>query len=365
MCSVTNIDVVTHYKSCKHTGRINMYLSLYYIITIIYLYRIKPTAAYDVKYLQSENYKTFEYTNITFTHAESPVWDPDSSMLYWVDVINQDVHALHYYTKKHKVKHINYGEVNIVIPIQNSSRLLLGVRNELFLMDWNKPGDSALRFLAAFDLGSPDNILNEGKADALGRFWGGTKGRQKGNVVMHDEGALYSIIAPDFTPRVQLKPVSISNGLVWSLNNTIMYYIDSLSRKIEAFDFDLVKGRISKRRTILEIDDYWDEEVIADGMTIDKDGFLWIALMFHGCIARIDPDKKEIVERYKLPVTLTTSLTWGGPNFGDLIVTTSRRNLEPDKLKDQPLAGAVFVLHHMGTSGVPNHKFVFDNADEY
>ncbi|XP_047034705.1 regucalcin-like [Helicoverpa zea] len=286
-------------------------------------------------------------------------------MLYWVDVINQDVHALHYYTKKHKVKHINYGEVNIVIPIQNSSRLLLGVRNELFLMDWNKPGDTALRFLAAFDLGSPDNILNEGKADALGRFWGGTKGRQKGNVVMHDEGALYSIIAPDFTPKVQLKPVSISNGLVWSLNNTIMYYIDSLSRKIEAFDFDLVKGRISKRRTILEIDDYWDEQVIADGMTIDKDGFLWIALMFHGCIARIDPDKKEIVERYKLPVTLTTSLTWGGPNFGDLIVTTSRRNLEPDKLKDQPLAGAVFVLHHMGTSGVPNHKFVFNNADEY
>lgn len=63
--------------------------------------------------------------------------------------------------------------MNIVIPIENSSRVLVGVRNALFLMDWSKPGDSALRFVAAFDQGRPDNILNEGKVDAMGRFWGG------------------------------------------------------------------------------------------------------------------------------------------------------------------------------------------------
>lgn len=82
-------------------------------------------------------------------------------------------------------------------------------------------------------------------------------------------------------------------------------------------------------------------------------------------IVRINPDTRTIVERYKLPVTLTTSLTWGGPNLDDLIVTTSRRNMSPDTLKKQPLAGSVFILHNMGTSGVREHKFVFNNADTY
>ncbi|KAJ8711777.1 hypothetical protein PYW08_008731 [Mythimna loreyi] len=341
-----------------------MFLQLWSIAAIYILYCIKPAALYDVKYI-SENFNTFEYMNLSFSHGESPVWDHASGMLYWVDALQQDVHALHYASQKHKVKHINYGEVNIVMPVQNSSRLLVGVRNALFLMDWDKPGDSALRFVAAFDQGLPDNILNEGRADALGRFWGGTKGRQHGNNVIHDKGSLYSLEPPHFVPRVQLKPVSISNGLAWSLNNTILYYIDSLARKIEAFDFDLEKAHISKRRTILDIDEYWDDDVIADGMTIDEAGFIWITLMFHGCIVRINPDTRQIVERYKLPVTLTTSLTWGGPRLDDLIVTTSRRNMNATQLKEQPLAGAIFILHNMGTKGVPSYKFVFSNADNY
>lgn len=68
---------------------------------------------------------------------------------------------------------IEYGEVNIVMPIENSRRLLVAVRCELFLLDWHKPGDAALRLIAALDEGFPDNVLNEGKADAFGRFWGG------------------------------------------------------------------------------------------------------------------------------------------------------------------------------------------------
>ncbi|KAH9642717.1 hypothetical protein HF086_002987 [Spodoptera exigua] len=243
------------------------------------------------------------------------VWSLNNTVLYYIDSSTQRIDAFDFDVQG---GHLNYGEVNIVIPVKNSSRLLVGVRNELHLMDWTMPGDSAL-----------------------------------------------SLEPPHFVPQIRLKPVSISNGLVWSLNNTIMYYIDSMSRKIEAFDFNLERAHISKRRTILHLDDYWDDEVIADGMTIDKDGFIWIALMFHGCIVRVDPDKKTIVERYKLPVSLTTSLTWGGPNLDDLIVTTSRRNMSPETLMKEPLSGAVFILHNMGTGGVQGNKFVFPNADTY
>lgn len=74
----------------------------------------------------------------------------------------------------------------------------------------------------------------------------GTKGHQEGNKVALDEGSLYSLEAPSFIPKVHVKPVTISNGLVWSLNNSVMYYIDSNTRKVEAFDFDIEKGHLSK-----------------------------------------------------------------------------------------------------------------------
>ncbi|KAM3961142.1 regucalcin-like [Aphomia sociella] len=319
----------------------------------------------EEKNLRDINYNVFAYTNLSFTHAESPVWDSETNRLYWVDVLNQDVHELDYFTWHHTFKHIDYGEVNVVVPVVNSSRLLVCVRAEVYLLDWSKHGDAVLRLVAALDQGKPDNVINEGKADGMGRFWGGTKGPQRGDKVANDEAALYSLEQPWYTARVKLKPVTISNGLVWSLNDSIMYYIDSETRKIEAFDFELNTGHISNRRTILDIQKYGYERAIPDGMTIDKDGLLWVALMFDGSIIRIDPDERAIVEKYKLPVSRTTSVTWAGPELEHLIVTTSRRNMSPDELTREPLSGAIFILHQTGTGGVPVYKFAFDNADLY
>lgn len=74
----------------------------------------------------------------------------------------------------------------------------------------------------------------------------GTKGPQTGDDVLPDKSTFYSIEQESLTPRVQLRPITISNGLVWSLNNTVLYYIDSPTQKVEAFDYDLMRGEISK-----------------------------------------------------------------------------------------------------------------------
>ncbi|XP_053615605.1 regucalcin-like isoform X2 [Plodia interpunctella] len=259
----------------------------------------------------------------------------------------------------------NHGEVNFVIPIQNSNRVLLGVRAELYVLDWEVPGRAGLRLVALVDQGLPDNILNEGKADALGRLWAGTKGSQNGHEVAPDQGSLYKFEQPDFLPRVQLKPVTISNGLVWSLNNSVLYYIDSPTRKIEAFDFHLERGQISRRRTVLDITEYGYNKAIPDGMTIDRDGMLWVALMFGGTIIRIDPDSRRLIESYDLPVTAVSSVGWAGPELDQLIITTSRRNLDDEFLTQEPMAGSLFILSDTGTSGVPSFKVAFENADEY
>ncbi|XP_045504238.1 regucalcin-like [Colias croceus] len=315
------------------------------------------------------HYETFNYTTLDFTHAESPAWDPDLNTLYWVDVLNQNVHAFEYTTKQHRLKHIGKGEVNIVLPIADSKRLLIGVQSSVYLLDWDEPLPSSLRFIAALDIGSPDNILNEGKADVKGRFWAGTKGPQYGDTVLPDQAALYSLEQPHFEPRVQLKPVSISNGIVWSLNNSILYYIDSDTRRIDAFDFDARKGRISKRRTIVDISKYnfmkTTPEPIPDGMTIDRDGCLWVALMFGGAVIRIDPDQKKVVAKISLPVSRVTSVVWVGDTLEELVVTTSRRNMDARELEREPYSGNLFILNKLGTGGVRSYKLIFNDSDIY
>ncbi|XP_023940248.1 regucalcin [Bicyclus anynana] len=295
-----------------------------------------------------------------FTHAESPVWDAETQSLYFTDVHLQNVHRLDYVTGKIYTKHIGYGQVNVVTPVSGSKRFLVAVRSALYLLDWDKADDSALRLLTTVDHGLPDNVINEGKADSEGRFWFGTKGPQSGHHVQPDKAAFYSISQASFSrPRAHLRPVTISNGLTWALNNSVLYYIDSPTQKIEAFDFDPENGELSGRRTILDITMYGYEDAIPDGMTIDSKGHLWVAIMFGGTILHIDPDKREIVYGYKLPVSHTTSLCWGGPALDELFVTTSRYKLK------EPLAGAIFTIRGTGSYGVPSYAFRFDNADNY
>ncbi|XP_075984369.1 regucalcin-like [Anticarsia gemmatalis] len=298
-----------------------------------------------------------------FSHGESPVWDQELQSLYFVDVHASKVHRLDYASGKIHSKRIGYGEVNVLSLVSGSHRVLVAVRSSLYLLDWTVAGDAALRLLTTVDLGMPDNVINEGKPDPEGRFWAGTKGPQVGDDVTPDKSTLYTIEQESFTtPRIQLRPVSISNGLVWSLNNTVMYYIDSTTQKVEAFDYDAQRGEISGRRTIIDVSNYGYEDAIPDGMTIDAQGNLWVALMFGGTVLHIDPDNRHIIFGYKLPVSRVTSVCWGGPNLDELFVTTGRDSQESTL---EPLGGAIFTIRGTGSRGVLPHMFRFDNADFY
>ncbi|XP_014364243.2 regucalcin [Papilio machaon] len=298
-----------------------------------------------------------------FLHGESPVWDAETQTLYFVDVHAQNIHKLNYITGKISTKHIGYGQVNVVSLISGSKRLLVSVRAALYLMDWEVAGDASLRLLASLDEGEPDNMINDGKADVEGRFWVGTKGPQIGDEVTPDHGTLYSVQQDTRAHvRAALRPVSVSNGIAFALNNSLVYYIDSSTQKIEAFDFDSQKGEISGRRTIIDVTSYGYDNAIPDGMTIDSKGHLWVALMFGGAVLHIDPDKREVVYGYKLPVSRTTSVCWGGPDMDELFVTTGRDSATAIA---EPLAGALFTIRSTGSRGVPTPAFRFDNADSY
>lgn len=185
------------------------------------------------------------------------------------------------------------------------------------------------------------NRFNDGKCDPAGRFWAGTISMVK------DTGSanLYCLDA-DGTLTHKVGDVTNSNGICWSLDATTMYYIDTPTQKVRAYDFDLETGHISNARVII------DTAALGyasspDGMTIDSEGMLWIAFCHGGCVVRFDPASGEELQRVDLPCIETTACAFGGENLDRLFVTTGiKANL------DEADAGKLFVIDGLGVRGV-------------
>jgi sugar lactone lactonase YvrE len=211
------------------------------------------------------------------------------------------------------------------------------------------PDTHALNILCDPEPHLPQNRFNDGKCDPAGRLWAGTMNLEPSQNLT---GALYS-----FDRRMKatkhLSHVGVSNGLAWSTDAKIMYYIDSMSRTIDSFDYDLASGEIANRRVVFNVP---TELGVADGMTIDAEDNLWVAFWGGWCVAQVDPIKKEVLRKVKLPVANVTSCTFGGQQLDELYITTARHGLSTDQLADQLHAGDLFVARP-GICGLPSSPF--------
>jgi sugar lactone lactonase YvrE len=177
--------------------------------------------------------------------------------------------------------------------------------------------------------------MNDGKCDPAGRFWAGT--------MAYDESPeVASLYVFDGTVRTVEDGVTISNGLAWSEDRRTMYYIDTPTSRVDLFDYDVTTGEIGGRRALVQVDGH------PDGMAIDDEGFLWVALWGGGAVHRYSPSGTHVAT-VRLPVTNVTSCCFGGSDGGTLFITTSRQGLPPDA---EPDAGRIFAVRP-GVSGRP------------
>ncbi|HTI30100.1 MAG TPA: SMP-30/gluconolactonase/LRE family protein, partial [Methylomirabilota bacterium] len=193
-------------------------------------------------------------------------------------------------------------------------------------------GDGPAARIAAIPEAGPGLRFNDGKCDPAGRFWAGT--------MTYDAalgaGALYRL-DPDGQARMVLDEVTISNGLAWSLDGGTMYFIDTPTQRVDAFSFDGVTGEIGDRRPEIHLP---PEAGAPDGMTIDAEGGLWIALWGGAAVHRyLDGRLDQVIE---LPVSQPTSCCFGGASLDELYVTSAREGLSAPRLRAEPLAGALF-----------------------
>ena len=275
--------------------------------------------------------------------GEGPFWDTELHVLYWVDILGKKIHI--YDPDKNQDKYIQTTDyVSSVIP-RKSGGAIIALKKELCFLD--------LETGEVLSIHNPEPDLentrfNDGKCDAAGRLWIGTMDMNE----ERPDGSLYCLDTDLKLKRV-IKGVTISNGLAWSADNKIMYFIDTPTKKISAFDFDLASGEIHNRRTVI---DFPEKEGVPDGMSIDTDGMLWIAHFYGGKISRWDPRTGKMLEQYLIPASNVTSCCFGGIGLDELYITTARVLLSDRELIQQPFAGGIFRIK-TNTTGVKSYKF--------
>lgn len=267
--------------------------------------------------------------------AEGPVWH--GGRLWWVDIERCEVHALEVASGTDRSWRLP-SRVGFVVP-RDRGGFLVGTEHGLATWDTRR-----LEPFAHPESDRPGNRFNDAKCDPQGRLWAGTMAMDESP----GRGALYRVDAGGVTRMVE--GVSISNGLAWSPDGGTLYYIDSPTRRVDAFDFR--EGRITRRRTVVTLEDGFP-----DGMCSDAEGNLWIALWGGGCVACHDPATGRRLARVEVPATAVTSCCFG--EGGTLFVTTASRDLDAAGRRREPMAGGIFRVR-TGTSGVPVSAYVGD-----
>jgi sugar lactone lactonase YvrE len=274
--------------------------------------------------------------------GEGPRWDVARQRLLWVDIMRGRVHA--FTPSTGACRNVAVHQPVGALASGRDGSLVLAVAGGFARLDLDS---QKFEMQAAAEADRPQNRMNDGACDGAGRFWAGTMALDE----RPGAGALYRL-DPDLTVHTMLTGVSISNGLDWSLDGRRMYYVDSPTRRIDVFNFDLATGSIANRRTFVEVP---ADAGIPDGLTVDAAGFVWLALWGGAALRRYAPD--GTLERVvPLPVTHPTSCALGGAALDELYVTSARRPLTAEEKARQPQAGGVFRLRP-GVVGRPPHLF--------
>lgn len=259
--------------------------------------------------------------------GEGPVWH--AGHLWWVDIDRCEVHRFDPITRTdHRWTLPN--RVGFVVPSVRGD-FIVGTQRGIGRFD---PATGTLGPMINPEQDKPDNRFNDAKCDPQGRLWAGTMaiGEQT------QQGALYCVDA-GWRIRRRVDHVSVSNGLAWSPDGRTMYYVDSLTKQVDAFDFDTEQGEISKRRTVITLTDGYP-----DGMCADEVGNLWIAIWGGWCVACHDPRTGECLAKIDVPVKDVTSCCFGGDRMDELYITTASRDVDAAGRPGQPEAGGLFLV---------------------
>ncbi len=275
-------------------------------------------------------------TEVSHFLAEGPTWDPISERVLWVDILAGSVYAGRLTSERaiEIEERVDFPDTAGAVAVSAAGEWLVAGTHRLYV----RRGDGQIS--AGNDLLTlPERRFNDGKPDPAGRFVVGTKG---------PGGELLLRVEADGTTTTLDDDLRLSNGLAWTADGRTLYSVDTFRRLIYVRDYDPVTGAIGERRVLLEI-----SEGYPDGMTIDSEDHLWVALWGEGRVVRVAPTG-DVVGRVDVPAPHSSCPAFVGPDLDTLVITTATEGLSPADLAASPLSGRLFAVR-TGHRGIAPH----------
>lgn len=260
--------------------------------------------------------------------GEGPVWQAKERAVYFVDIKRRHVHRLSVDSGQKTTWQVP-SEPGFVLPLSGSA-FICGLRDGLYRFDAE---DGRFSKVADVEADLPGNRLNDGFVDVDGRLWFGSMD----DAEEQPTGALYRL-EENGEATIRDAGYVITNGPAMSPGKRTLYHTDTLAKTVYAFDVD-ERGELSRRRVFTTI----AGSGYPDGMAVDADGFVWVALFGGGRIERYTPDGK-LADQIPFPCSNVTKLAFGGDDLRTAYVTTARKGLSPEALRQEPLAGGLFAF---------------------
>ncbi len=273
--------------------------------------------------------------------GESPRWDEQSQLLYWVDINQKELHRFNPATGQDDVR--SFDQSIGCVSLRRQGGFVLGMRHGIYtLADWN----AELQPLVDPEAGQDDNRFNDGRCDAMGRYFTGSIYEPK----VLTQANIYSI-SPEGEAKRWVEGLVTSNGIAFSPDNTRFYYADTPSHAIQVCDYDLASGTVSNSSLFHQ---FPLGNGRPDGAAVDVEGCYWTALYEGGRIVRLSPEG-EILQEIHLPARCPTMAAFGDADLKTLYITTASARPEAE-LADFPLSGALFKVR-VDVPGLVENRF--------
>lgn len=268
--------------------------------------------------------------------GEGPCWDPVGGTLYWVDIPAGRLHRTVPASGATTTSELG-PPVSLVLPTAGGG-VLIARRNRLAVL-----AEDGTERAVAETAARPDIRFNDGGTDPQGRVWVGSMCTDEVSPL----GTLYRLEHRGTLASV-LAGVTISNGLGWSPDGGTLYYVDSPTKRIDVLDFTPATGRVSGRRPFANLA---SASGVPDGLTVDAEGGVWVAVNGSGVLHRYAPDGR-LTEVILVPVRYPTSCAFAGPGLDTLVVTSAYARIEDAGDTLSELDGAVLAAE-TGAVGKP------------
>jgi sugar lactone lactonase YvrE len=271
--------------------------------------------------------------------GESPVWVPSLGQLWWIDIHRDTIHRYDWQSGQSEADQLS-DRSTFVVPCADGSAITARQKG---LCRAPEPGRPA-PVTVPVETDTPDTSINDGKTGPDGRLYFGTRDL----VQRREMGGLYRL-DDDLVARQLTDRVTAGNGLDWSPDASILYFVDSGDYLIWAFDFDPRDGSVRRKRVFASVA---ESDGLPDGLTVDATGGVWVALFGGGRLHRYSPDG-QLTEAIPVPVRYPTSCAFAGPGLDTLVVTSSYARIEDAGDIRQELDGAVLAAR-AGVAGKPS-----------